>query len=268
MWKKISKVWILAALFVFAALPVLAASPLTIGSRGDEVRSIQQILRSKGYRVNVNGVYTKDTAQAVSQYQKDKKIQVSGKVGGWTYYLLTGNRSKLPPKPVMKKGQSTRFNNGAISKYRHFSGGDAFGNQLVHSAYQYLGIPYVFGGNTPAEGFDCSGFTKYVFSHNGINLPRLADEQYEVGQRVRRSELMPGDLVFFTTYEPGVSRYGHLCRQQQFHQCHQQWRYPRRQPRQRLLVAALCRCYTGPEIGKLAREQSSSSLSLYNRPVG
>lgn len=208
MWKKISKVWILAALFVFAALPVLATSPLTIGSRGDEVRSIQQILRSKGYRVNVNGVYTKDTAQAVSQYQKDKKIQVSGKVGGWTYYLLTGNRSKLPPKPVMKKGQSTRFNNGAISKYRHFSGGDAFGNQLVHSAYQYLGIPYVFGGNTPAEGFDCSGFTKYVFSHNGINLPRLADEQYEVGQRVRRSELMPGDLVFFTTYEPGVSHTG------------------------------------------------------------
>ena len=112
---------------VFAALPVLAASPLTIGSRGDEVRSIQQILRSKGYRVNVNGVYTKDTAQAVSQYQKDKKIQVSGKVGGWTYYLLTGNRSKLPPK-----GQSTRFNNGAISKYRHFSGGDAFGNRFGH----------------------------------------------------------------------------------------------------------------------------------------
>ena len=204
MWKKISKVWILAALFVFAALPVLAASPLTIGSRGDEVRSIQQILRNKGYRVNVNGVYTKDTAQAVSQYQKDKKIQVSGKVGGWTYYLLTGNRSKLPPKPVMRNGQGTRFNNGAISKYRHFSGGDAFGNKLVSSAYQYLGIPYVFGGNTPAEGFDCSGFTKYVFSHNGINLPRLADEQYEVGQRVRRSELMPGDLVFFTTYEPGV----------------------------------------------------------------
>ena len=114
----------------------------------------------------------------------------------------------LPPKPVMKKGQGTRFNNSAISKYRHFSGGDAFGNQLVNSAYQYLGIPYVFGGNTPDEGFDCSGFTKYVFSHNGINLPRLADEQYAVGQRIRRSELMPGDLVFFTTYEPGVSHTG------------------------------------------------------------
>ena len=107
MWKKISKVWIFAALFVFAALPALAASPLTIGSRGDEVRSIQQILRSKGYRVNVNGVYTNDTARAVSQYQKDKKIQVSGKVGGWTYYLLTGNRSMLPPKPVMKMCSGT-----------------------------------------------------------------------------------------------------------------------------------------------------------------
>ena len=99
MWKKISKVWIIAALFVFAALPALAASPLTIGSRGDEVRSIQQILRSKGYRVNVNGVYTNDTARAVSQYQKDKKIQVSGKVGGWTYYLDRGHASTIALSP-------------------------------------------------------------------------------------------------------------------------------------------------------------------------
>ena len=105
MWRKNSKVWILTAIFMCTAVPALAASTLTVGSRGDEVRSVQQGLRSKGYKVNVNGVYTKETAQAVSKYQKDKKIQVSGKVGGWTYYLLTGNRSMLPPKPVMKRGQ-------------------------------------------------------------------------------------------------------------------------------------------------------------------
>lgn len=208
MRNEIKRIWILAAVLAAMALPVSAADYYAVGDKGGEVLLLQQQLIKRGYDVEADGVFSKDMAKAVSKFQKDQKIQVSGKVGGWTYYLLTGNRSKLPPKPVMKKGQSTRFNNGAISKYRHFSGGDAFGNQLVHSAYQYLGIPYVFGGNTPAEGFDCSGFTKYVFSHNGINLPRLADEQYEVGQRVRRSELMPGDLVFFTTYEPGVSHTG------------------------------------------------------------
>lgn len=198
MWRKNSKVWILTAIFMCTAVPALAASTLTVGSRGDEVRSVQQGLRSKGYKVNVNGVYTKETAQAVSKYQKDKKIQVSGTVGGWTYYLLTGSRSMLPanpPKnnpPVAKKAQDIKVNDQAVSKYKHFGGGDAFGNQLVNSAYQYLGVPYVFGGNTP-DGFDCSGFTKYVFSHNGIELPRMADQQYEVGQRVRRTDLMPGD---------------------------------------------------------------------------
>lgn len=172
----------------------------------------------------------------------------------------------LPPKPVMKRGQGTRFNNGAISKYRHFSGGDAFGNQLVNSAYQYLGIPYVFGGNTPAEGFDCSGFTKYVFSHNGINLPRLADEQYEVGQRVRRSELMPGDLVFFTTYEPGVSHTGIYVGNNNFISATSSGG---------IRVDSLDSGYWSPRYvgatrsgdSKLAREQSSSSLSLYNRAV-
>lgn len=213
MWRKHSKVCILTALFVCTALPALAASTLTVGSRGDQVRAVQKGLRSQGYKVNVSGVYTKETANAVSKYQKDKKIQVSGDVGGWTYYLLTGSRSMLPanpPKnnpPVAKKAQAIKVNDKAVSKYKHFGGGDAFGNKLVNSAYQYLGVPYVFGGNTP-DGFDCSGFTKYVFSHNGIELPRMADQQYEVGQRVRRTDLMPGDLVFFTTYEPGVSHTG------------------------------------------------------------
>lgn len=90
---------------------------------------------------------------------------------------------------------------------KQFDGNDRIGNNLVSSAYRFLGVPYVFGGNTP-DGFDCSGFTKYVFSHNGIKLPRMADEQYRIGNNVSRRELIPGDLVFFTTYEPGVSHTG------------------------------------------------------------
>lgn len=114
MWRKHSKVCILTALFVCTALPALAASTLTVGSRGDQVRAVQKGLRSQGYKVNVSGVYTKETAKAVSKYQKDKKIQVSGDVGGWTYYLLTGSRSMLPanpPKnnpPVAKKHKLSR----------------------------------------------------------------------------------------------------------------------------------------------------------------
>jgi len=60
----------------------------------------------------------------------------------------------------------------------------------------------LWGGDTP-QGFDCSGFTQYVFRLNGINLPRTADLQCELGASVSYNNLQPGDMVFFTTYAPG-----------------------------------------------------------------
>ena len=210
----------IAALLTITAIPAGAASYYTVGNKGDNVLLIQKQLRKLGYKVKMDGVYSKDTAKAVARFQADRKIQVSGNVGGWTYYLLTGQRTMLTKNTPKAKNKSLAAksmgntlsrpmagSSAQYTKWKTLPGTDRIGNQLVSSAYKYLGVPYVFGGNTPA-GFDCSGFTKYVFSHNGINLPRMADEQYMLGNKVSRSELIPGDLVFFTTYEPGVSHTG------------------------------------------------------------
>jgi cell wall-associated NlpC family hydrolase len=67
---------------------------------------------------------------------------------------------------------------------------------VVGIAMQYLGTPYVYGGASPS-GFDCSGFIMYVFSQVGVSLPHNAAAQYGVGTPVDRSQLQPGDLVFF-----------------------------------------------------------------------
>lgn len=68
--------------------------------------------------------------------------------------------------------------------------------QLIAYAKQFLGTPYSWGGNGP-NAFDCSGFTKYMFAHAGYTLNRTATDQLANGSSVSKSELQPGDLVFF-----------------------------------------------------------------------
>ncbi len=69
------------------------------------------------------------------------------------------------------------------------------GDQAVNLAYDYMGVPYVWGGTTP-KGFDCSGFTQYVFKQLGVTINRTAAQQLKNGYEV--TNLQTGDLVFFT----------------------------------------------------------------------
>ncbi len=68
---------------------------------------------------------------------------------------------------------------------------------VVGIAMRYLGIPYKWGGSSPSTGFDCSGFVMYVYAQVGVSLPHNAAMQYGYGSPVSRSQLQPGDLVFF-----------------------------------------------------------------------
>ena len=68
---------------------------------------------------------------------------------------------------------------------------------VVGIAMRYLGVPYKWGGASPSTGFDCSGFTQYVFAQIGVSLPHYTGSQYQMGTPVSRDQLQPGDLVFF-----------------------------------------------------------------------
>ena len=81
----------------------------------------------------------------------------------------------------------------------------ASGQAVLNYAYSFLGTPYVWGGSTPS-GFDCSGFTSYVYRHFGVNLPRVSRSQATVGTKVAYSNLQAGDLVFFGN--GGISHVG------------------------------------------------------------
>lgn len=68
------------------------------------------------------------------------------------------------------------------------------GQEIVDYAKQFLGTPYVYGGNDLKNGVDCSGFTKLVYGHFGISLPRTAAAQHKKGGLIEYDELLPGDL--------------------------------------------------------------------------
>jgi hypothetical protein len=80
---------------------------------------------------------------------------------------------------------------------------NTLGGQAVAIAYRFLGVPYVWGGASPA-GFDCSGLTMYVYAQLGIKLGHYTGFQYYEGRQVPRDQLQPGDLVFFHASSSGV----------------------------------------------------------------
>lgn len=71
----------------------------------------------------------------------------------------------------------------------------AVSGSIIDIASRYVGVPYVYGGTTP-KGFDCSGFTSYVFAQVGINLPRSSGAQRNVGTVISRADAKPGDLIW------------------------------------------------------------------------
>ncbi|TWH46154.1 C40 family peptidase [Sporomusa sp. KB1] len=84
---------------------------------------------------------------------------------------------------------------------------DTKATEIIKNAQKYMGVPYVWGGTTPA-GWDCSGYTQYVMKESGITIPRTAAEQFNTGIAVNKNDLKIGDLVFFTTYKAGASHVG------------------------------------------------------------
>lgn len=87
--------------------------------------------------------------------------------------------------------------------------GDERTFKIVESAYNYLGVPYRYGGTTP-DGFDCSGFVRHVFNANGIKLGRSSRDQAQEGIHVPLSALKPGDLIFFSMHRRKHYRIDHV----------------------------------------------------------
>ena len=96
---------------------------------------------------------------------------------------------------------------GPLQSARTAFGGKA--SELVIQAMGLLGVPYKKGGTSEEKGFDCSGFVRYMYEKSvGLVLPRRAEDQAKATEEISRSELKPGDLVFFNTLKRTFSHVG------------------------------------------------------------
>ncbi len=182
---KFFRMMVFSLLLVSAGNLTCAEASYHQGDQGQDIASIQGQLNALGYNVgSADGDFGDATANAISDFQRDRGLDVDGVIGAETYRALMGREIA-----VSRDGSSSNV------------------RRIVQASLRYQGVPYVFGGTTPS-GFDCSGFTRYVFAQAGVYLPRSADEQYEVGRSVSYSRLQSGDLVYFTTYEAGASHVG------------------------------------------------------------
>lgn len=166
-------------------------------------------------RLNVRAEPNTD-AKIWTQISKEERYSVVSQLDGWVEIELDtgdGDSGESADNAYI----STRDNNVevryALNEAIKFSPLEEKANQtaslrsqVVNYALQFVGGRYVWGGNDPHTGADCSGFVKYVLSHvAGVGLPRTSREQAKTGRSVKSSEMRPGDLIFYTNSKGTVN---------------------------------------------------------------
>ena len=111
----------------------------------------------------------------------------------WTFEVPEiAVKANPKPEPVVERAPST---SRATERVGGAIPASAVGSAVIEIAARYVGVAYVYGGATP-DGFDCSGFTSYVYAQLGITLPRISADQLYAGVQVPRDQAQPGDLVW------------------------------------------------------------------------
>ena len=153
--------------------------------------------------VNIRAKASSDS-EKVGSLATNSSIHRTGKTdNGWSRVEFGGKTGYIKSdyltteKPKVETTSETEASNESSSSNSGSSSSSSLGQQIADFACQYVGYPYVYGGNSLTNGVDCSGFTQQVYLHFGYSIPRRASIQATVGTSVSISNLQPGDLVFY-----------------------------------------------------------------------
>ena len=167
-----------------------------------ELKDVWNVANGGGAKVTASALNIRSAPSldggVIGKIYEGGVAEIIGINNGWLKVKYNGTTGYISPDYV----EYVEFNGAAAA-----TATVSKGQQVVDKAKQYLGVKYVYGGASPS-GFDCSGFTQYVYKQFGISLNRSSSSQTSNGYRVARSELQLGDLVFFSS--PGSSSVGHV----------------------------------------------------------
>jgi len=173
-------------------------SSVTKGYKGEKAYIIG--IKDGWYRIIFNdkiGYVRSDFLELTETPYENKSSAKSPK-----FYRGGKSLGTEPSASALNGSSASKPSGGSVSTAK------VTGSQIVSKAKEYLGVPYKYGGTTPS-GFDCSGFVYYVYRSLGINISRTQTAMYSQGKAIKKSELKPGDLVFFqNTYKAGISHVG------------------------------------------------------------
>mgnify|MGYP002679978891 CR=1 FL=1 len=127
-------------------------------------------------------------------------VTLGAKENGWYKVTVNGKSGYIKADYITTSVSSS-------ANMASYSGLSAKRTAVLDYAAKFLGVPYVYGGSTPS-GFDCSGFTSYVYKNTVCSIERVAQAQFDTTTRVSRDELLPGDLVFFGSSAYSISHVG------------------------------------------------------------
>ena len=196
----------------------VTASAVNIRSgAGASYSKLEQAKRGeKVYIIGINNgwykvIFENSVGYVRSDYVELTEAPYENKASSKSPKFFRGGKSTgVTPSASALNGTSGSSSSSASSSSSSASTstGTAAGNKIVAKAKQYLGVPYKWGGSDPS-GFDCSGFVYYVLRSQGINVSRTQTAMYAEGTPVSKSNLQPGDVVFFqNTYKAGLSHVG------------------------------------------------------------
>lgn len=153
------------------------------------------------YRINYN-----DQIGYVSQkYVSDTKLPETTARGGYDRTTASSEENTVANQEAVEENQ---VETEQEQEEESTASASSEGNDVVEFAKKYLGYKYVAGGSSPSTGFDCSGFTTYVFRNFGVSLNRSSKDQIKNGTAVSKSNLQPGDIVIFKNQ--GKTAIGHV----------------------------------------------------------